>query len=126
MTVDGFVDANPCIHNQTKNHNNGSMEKSSNDIVDRVAYWINVAIVCELSIAICCNAVALRIMFRCKKLPDSIRYLSINFIIAFLALGVSNLTLSVTRLALGPNNCYYELIFDLRTFLSLVFLLVLW
>ena len=126
MTENNTVDVNLCFFNGTNAAGNGGIETRTTDTLERVAYWINVAMACELAFAICCNGVALRIMLKCKKLPDSIRYLSINFIIAFLATAASNFTLSVTRLSLGSDNCYHELIFDLRTFLSLVFLLVLW
>ena len=126
MNGSGSKDTNFCSYNGTQAESNWSTDTHTTDIVKTVGYWINILVVCELSFAICCSIVALRIMLICRKLPDSIRYLSINFLVASLVFVVSNFILSITRLVLGPNNCYYELIFDFRTFLSSVLLLVLW
>ena len=83
-------------------------------------------ILCELAITTCCITVALNVMLRCRKLPFSIRYLSVMFLIVFLTMTGINIIFSVIRLIPGPNYCYYKLIFDSRSFFVSMFLLVLW
>ena len=121
MSVNGTLINNQTLYNWSGDTNGGEM-----DTLDgALSYWFNIIMVCELSVSTCCNVVALTIMMRCRRLPISIKYLSINFLICFLATGSTNMILTVTRLVLGPNFSY-ELINDLRTFLVSVFTLVLW
>ena len=118
-----------CSYNGTLTNNqtlcSWSTEPNSEDGI-KMSYWLNILVICGLLISTCCNAVALRIMLRCRKLPLSIRYLSVNFLVSFLVVGVSIFIHNVAMLVFGQNSHYYQLIFVARMFFFSVFLSVLW
>ena len=129
MSHNDSVIGDLCSYNGTPTNNqtlcSWSTEPSSED-VNKMSYMLNILVICGLLISTCCNFVALRIMLRCRKLPLSIRYLSVNFLISYLTIGVSIFIHNVAMLVFGQNSHYYQLIFVLRMFFFSVFLSVLW
>ena len=129
MSHNDSVIGDLCSNNGTLTNNqtlcSWRTEPSSEDVI-KMSYWLNILVICGLLISICCNAVALRIMLRCRKLPQSIRHFSVNFLISFLTIGVSILIHNVAMLVFGQNTRYYQLIFVARMFFFSMFLSVLW
>ena len=87
--------------------------------------WRHIFILCESPLTTCFITVALNIVMKCRKLPFSIRYLSIMVLIAFWTLAVLNIIISVVMI-LRPNKWHYMLVFDIRTFFSIMLLSILW
>ena len=65
-------------------------------------------------------------MARCRKLPLSIRVLSVNFLIAFVMIGASNFLSSVILKTISQDSRYYLDGFIMRMVLFSVFMSVLW
>ena len=88
------------------------------------SYWINYGNIALTTISMCCNAIALRIMSWCQKMPISVRYISTNFLAGFVTVEATSFVHSIAMLLFGDRH--YQLIFDSRIFFGSVFICVLW
>ena len=88
-------------------------------------FWVAFAFTFEMIVSICCNAVALWVMIKCRKLPISIRYLSINLLVAMLVGSCSNVIHSVWGFIIGPYGDN-DLQFESRSFSNSVFVSLTW
>ena len=111
------------INNATLCHRETDMQTEDGN---QMSLRLNLFVICALLISTGCNIVALRVILRCRKLPISIRYLSANFLVGFLMIGISTIIHSTAMIVFGLDSYNYELIFDIRMFFFCVFLAVLW
>ena len=88
-------------------------------------FWVAFAFTLEMIVSICCNAVAIRVMMQCRKLPISIRYLSVNLLAAMLIGSCSNVIHSVWGFIIGPHGDN-GLQFESRSFFNSVFVSLTW
>ena len=117
-----------CLHNGSQAGNQTPCireDEPYNDDVDLLSYWLHVFITCGLLVSPCCSLIAVRIMLRCRKLSISIRYLSVNFLIAFVMVGISTFLCNIAMRINGQNSPYYQVMFVYRMILFSVFMSVL-
>ena len=129
MSLNTSVTESLCLHNTslTTNQTPCILEKDiQTEDGNQMYFLLNLFVIRGLLISTGCNLVALRVVLQCRKLPISIRYLSANFLIGFLMIGVSNMIHNIAMVIVGSTSHYYELIFNARLFFFCVFLSVLW
>ena len=136
------VNSDPCLHYDTLTDNNtvclDNALLTENYTVDNrgdettwsgsnsVVYWLSFVLICGFLLSTSCCIIAARIMIRCRKLSLSIRYLSVNFLIAFVMIGASTFLCSVIIKIIGQDSQYFLIWFKVRMVLFSVFMSVLW
>ena len=118
-----------CLDNVTLTENytvdNAGDETLRNE-TNLVLVWFSFVLICEFLLSTCCCLIATRIMTRCRKLSLSIRFLSVNFLVAFIMIGASNFLSSVILKTIDQDSEYYLVGFVVRMVLFSVFMSVLW
>ena len=131
-----------CLHNDTMTYSNtvcldnvtlienytvdNGGDETLRDGANLVLYWFSFVLICEFLLSTCCCLIAVRIMTRCRKLPLSIRVLSVNFLVAFIMIGASNFLSSVILKIIDQDSEFYLVWFVVRMVLFSVFMSVLW
>ena len=105
-------------------YNNKTTFNLDTDNTDKF-FWVALAFTLEMIVSIFCNAVAIRVMVKCCKLPISIRYLSVNLLVAMLIVSISNVIHSVWGFIIGPHGDN-GLQFESRSFFNTVFVSLTW
>ena len=108
---------------------NSSADDSSNmtdssERVTKFSHILNYGTIVAAIISISCNTIAIRIITRCRKMPLSVRYLSINFLICFLVTEGIIFLHNVMMLLLGREH--YEIISVSRSFFGSIAFSLMW
>ena len=109
----------------TMDNNTTTLANLESDSGTDIFFWVTLACTLELIISSCCNVVALGVMKKCRKIPTSIRYLSINFLAAMLLASCNTLIHSTARFTIGPSGDY-RIVIDSRTFFTSMFISLTW
>ena len=119
-----------CLDNATLNTENYTVDNGGNETIgdeaNLVVVYLSFVLICGILLSTCCCLIAVKIMARCRKLPLSIRVLSVNFLIAFVMIGASNFLSSVILKTISQDSRYYLDGFIMRMVLFSVFMSVLW
>ena len=127
--LDQNISINDAVHDRNYTANQplymSDQDLDNDDSFTAPSDWRHFVILCESPITLFFITVALNIVMKCRKLPFSIRYLSIMVLLAFWISAVFNIIISAVMI-LRPNRWYYMLVFDIRTFFGVMLLSIMW